>query len=81
MTVTRQRVRALPFQLTRACALSRVCSVSPEHCIYEAADGVSYDLGGLARVNKPMWGPVNDANSSVDYYINVCSKQHSNGTW
>ena len=72
----------MSFSLTHAYSVS-ICvgSVSPDHCVYEAADGVSYDLGGLARVNKPMWGPVNDANSSVDYYINVCSKQHSNGTW
>eukprot|EP00285_Hemiselmis_virescens_P019125 CAMPEP_0173387616 /NCGR_PEP_ID=MMETSP1356-20130122/10086_1 /TAXON_ID=77927 ORGANISM="Hemiselmis virescens, Strain PCC157" /NCGR_SAMPLE_ID=MMETSP1356 /ASSEMBLY_ACC=CAM_ASM_000847 /LENGTH=885 /DNA_ID=CAMNT_0014344285 /DNA_START=107 /DNA_END=2764 /DNA_ORIENTATION=+ len=65
---------------TFSAAGSSSCDVSPSHCVYEAADGVSYDLGGLARVNQPMWGPVHDGNNSVDYYINVCSKAHSNGT-
>jgi len=65
---------------TFSAAGSAACDVSPQHCIYEAADGVSYDLGGLARVREPMWGPVHDGNNSVDYYINVCSKDHSNGT-
>ncbi|EKX51696.1 hypothetical protein GUITHDRAFT_102302 [Guillardia theta CCMP2712] len=56
------------------------CDVSPTNCRYTVDDETIYDLGELARVGKPMWGPVVDSNNSMNYYINICSQSHANGT-
>jgi hypothetical protein len=56
------------------------CNISPSHCRYSVKEGIAYDLGGLARIGGPMWGPVNDPNNSMSYFINMCTKDTSNTT-
>lgn len=40
--------------------------------LLQVDDDTVFDLHALARVNKPMWGPVVDLNNSQSYYINMC---------
>ena len=56
------------------------CDISALSCQYRVNDNTVYDLHALARVKKPMWGPIVDLNASQSYYINMCSMDNTNGT-
>ena len=56
------------------------CDVSSEHCQYKVDDNTVYDLHLLAKVNEPMYGPIEDINNSVKYYLNLCGQTHLNTT-
>ena len=56
------------------------CNVSASQCRFNVNSNVAYDLSGLARVGGPMWGPVNDPNNSMSYFINLCTQDGSNTT-
>ena len=65
---------------TSSDAAASSCNVSPSHCQFAVNSEISYDLGGLSRVGGPMWGPVNDPNNSMSYFINLCTQDSSNTT-
>jgi len=54
------------------------CDVSSEHCQYKVDDSTVYDLHKLAKVNEPMYGPIDDTNHSVKYFLNLCGQTHTN---
>ncbi len=37
-----------------------------------------YDLHKLAKVDEPMYGPINDKNHSMQYFVNVCGQVNPN---
>ena len=47
------------------------CDVSSAHCQYKVDDNTVYDLHQLAKINEPMYGPVEDTNNGY----------HAQQTW
>jgi hypothetical protein len=41
-------------------------------------DNTVYDLHKLAKVDEPMYGPINDKNHSMQYFVNVCGQVNPN---
>ena len=37
-------------------------------------DNTVYDLHKLAKVDEPMYGPIDDKNHSMQYFVNVCGQ-------
>jgi hypothetical protein len=56
------------------------CDVSADHCQYKVDDNTVYDLHKLTKVNEPMYGPIDDTNNSVKYFLNLCGQTHLNTT-
>ena len=56
------------------------CDVSADHCQYKVDDDTVYDLHKLTKVNEPMYGPIDDTNNSVKYFLNLCGQTHLNTT-
>jgi hypothetical protein len=51
-----------------------------ESCTYRLNSEVNYDLKPLSRPGGDMYGPVVDSASRRNYYLNVCSRDHTNQT-
>ena len=56
------------------------CDVSADHCQYKVDDDTVYDLHKLTKVNEAMYGPIDDTNNSVKYFLNLCGQTHLNTT-
>lgn len=51
-----------------------------DSCTYRVSSDWNYDLKALSRVGGDMYGPVVDPNSRRNYYLNVCTREHTNAT-
>lgn len=51
-----------------------------ESCRFRYNDDISYDLKPLARIGGDMYGPITGATNRRSYYLNVCTRDHSNAT-
>jgi hypothetical protein len=51
-----------------------------ESCTYRLNDDINYDLKPLSRVGGDMYGPVVDPLSRRNFYLNICTREHTNVT-
>lgn len=51
-----------------------------EDCKYRLNDDISYDLKPLSRDGGDMYGPVTDPVTRRSFFLNVCSKSHSDSS-
>lgn len=51
-----------------------------ESCRFRLNDDISYDLKPLSRTGGDMYGPIAGSTNRRSYYLNVCSRDHSNAT-
>ena len=70
-----------------SCSACGVGTTSPQgaswcddSCTWRLNADISYDLKPLSRVGGDMYGPIVDPMSRRNYYINVCTREHTNFT-
>lgn len=51
-----------------------------ESCRFRLNDDITYDLKPLARIGGDMYGPITNPTTRRSYYLNVCTRDHSNST-
>ena len=51
-----------------------------ESCRFRYSDDITYDLKQLARIGGDMYGPITGSTNRRSYYLNVCTRDHSNAT-